>query len=79
MTSRIIYKGDDEIVKIIIPSPEFLAGYGSELKAMDILAKRRVPSGKPYKIIDVSEIPSDRSMRNAWTVDENDLTDGVGK
>jgi hypothetical protein len=31
-----------------------------------------------YKIIDASEIPTDRSNRAAWTVDEADLTDGFG-
>jgi hypothetical protein len=37
-----------------------------------------VPAGKPYKIIDAAELPADRSARNAWTVDEADLTDGIG-
>ena len=32
----------------------------------------------PYKIVDAADIPSDRSERNAWTVDEADLTDGIG-
>jgi hypothetical protein len=25
-----------------------------------------VPANTPYKIVDVSEIPSDRTFRNAW-------------
>ena len=37
-----------------------------------------VPAGSPYKIIDVADIPSDRTFRAAWTVDEALLTDGVG-
>jgi hypothetical protein len=37
-----------------------------------------VPHNKPFKIVDVSDIPSDRTFRGAWTVDEADLTDGVG-
>lgn len=32
---------------------------------------------RPYKIVDVSEIPTDRTQRNAWVVDETDLTDGA--
>lgn len=32
----------------------------------------------PYKIVDVADIPTDRSERMQWTVDEADLTDGVG-
>jgi len=71
--NRIIYKQDDGSVAVIIPTPEALALYGIEA-----IAAKDVPAGKPFKIIDASEIPADRSQRNAWTVDEADLTDGVG-
>lgn len=33
---------------------------------------------RPYKIINVSDLPPDRSERDLWAVDETDLTDGVG-
>jgi hypothetical protein len=69
----IIYKQDNGTVAVIRPTEEALAIYG-----INAIAKKDVPAGKPYKIIDASEIPTDRSMRNAWTVDEADLTDGVG-
>ena len=42
------------------------------------IAKKDVPTGKKYKIVEDSEIPTDRSFRDAWVVDESDLTDGVG-
>ncbi len=32
-----------------------------------------------YKIVDVSEVPSDREFRDAWTIDDAELTDGVGE
>ena len=38
-----------------------------------------VPRGCKFKIVDDSEIPSDRSFRNAWVIDESELTDGVGE
>jgi hypothetical protein len=25
-----------------------------------------IPEGKPYKIVDVADIPEDRTFRNAW-------------
>jgi hypothetical protein len=31
-----------------------------------------------FKIVEDSVVPSDRTFRNAWTVDEATLTDGVG-
>lgn len=30
------------------------------------IAAKDVPAGKPYKIVDVSDIPSDRTFRDAW-------------
>ena len=42
------------------------------------IAKKDVPTGYKYKIVDVTDVSADRSFRNAWTVDEADLTDGIG-
>jgi len=71
--NRIVYKQDNGAVSVIVPSESALAIYG-----IHAIAKKDVPHGKPYKIIDVSEIPTDRSQRNLWTVDDADLTDGFG-
>jgi len=73
MNQVIIYKQDNGVVAIIRPTQEALAIYGIEA-----IAAKDVPAGKPCKIVDASEIPADRSQRNAWTVDDADLTDGVG-
>jgi hypothetical protein len=37
-----------------------------------------VEQPRPYKIVDAADIPTDRSQRALWDVDEADLTDGVG-
>ena len=71
--NRIIYKQDDGVTAVIIPSPEALELYG-----IHAIAAKDVPAGKPYKIVSDSDIPSDRSQRQTWTVDEATLTDGVG-
>lgn len=68
---RIIYQTDDGGVAVIIPAPD--CGL-----TIEQVAAKDVPTGKPYKIVDVSEIPTDRSRREAWTVSADDLTDGVG-
>ncbi len=62
MNQRIIYPTDDGVA-IIVPAPEWL---GQEGNTMEVLAQMRVPEGKPYKIVDVADIPSDRTFRNAW-------------
>jgi len=67
MNSRIIYPTDDGGVVIVVPSPEWLAQEGN---TMEVLAQMRVPEGKPFKIVDVADIPSDRTFRNAWEYSE---------
>ena len=59
--NRIIYPNDDGGVSIIIPAPEAL-----ETMTIEEIAVKDVPAGKPFKIVDVSDIPSDRTFRNAW-------------
>ncbi len=64
---RIIYPTDDGGVAIEIPAPEWLAQEGN---TMEVLAQMRVPEGKPFKILDVADIPTDRTFRNAWEYSE---------
>jgi hypothetical protein len=71
---RIIYKNLDNLVIIIVPTDEAL-----QSMTIEQIARKDVPTGYKYKIVDVSEIPNDREFRNAWTIDETELTDGVGE
>lgn len=73
MSKVIIYKQDSGLVAIVHPTPEASSLYG-----IHAIAEKSVPVGKPYKIIDASTVPTDRAQRNAWTVDDADLTDGIG-
>lgn len=59
MDKRIIYPNDDGGVSVIIPAPE--CGL-----TIEQIAAKDVPAGKPYKIVDVAEIPTDRTFRAAW-------------
>jgi len=70
MDKRIIYKNDDGTVSIIVPANCGLT--------VEQIAQKDVPTGKAYKIVNVSEISSDRTFRNAWTIDDAELTDGIG-
>ena len=71
--SRIIYQTDEGGVAVIIPTPQAL-----ETMTIRQIAEKDVPTGKPYKIVEDSEVPSDRTFRGAWEVDPDTLTDGVG-
>jgi hypothetical protein len=59
MNKRIIYPTDDGGVAIIVPALD--CGL-----SIEEIAQKDVPSGKSYKIIDVTDVPSDRTFRNAW-------------
>ena len=73
MNQRIIYPNDEGGVSVIVPSTNCLQEH-----TIEEIAAKDVPAGKPYKIVSVDDIPSDRTFRDAWTVNEADLTDGVG-
>ena len=68
---KIIFKTEEGTVSVICPSKEWTG-------TMEELGQKDVPTGLKYKIVEDSDIPSDRSFRNAWEVDEAELTDGVG-
>ena len=51
--------GQNGGVAIIIPAVE--CGL-----TIEEIATKDVPVGKPYKIVDVADIPTDRTFRNAW-------------
>ncbi len=50
------------------------------IESLDIhkAARQAVAAGKPYKIVDESEIPTNHEFRNSWTIDDAELTDGFG-
>lgn len=63
MNKRIIYQNNEGGVSVIVPSPNWQG-------TIEELASKDVPAGAPYKIVDASEIPSDRTFRNAWEYSE---------
>jgi len=69
MNQRIIYKHESGIA-VIVPTGEL---------SVEATALKDVPTGQSFAIVDVSEIPTDRTFRNAWDIDEAELTDGVGE
>lgn len=59
MDQRIIYPTDNGGVVVIIPAPE--CGL-----TIEEIAAKDVPAGKPYRIINASDLPQDRTFRDAW-------------
>lgn len=67
---RIIYTAPDGTLSIIIPVL-------SSGLSVEQIARKDVPAGVPYLIVDAEEIPADRTYRSAWTADFSQ-PDGVG-
>ena len=59
MNKRIVYQNDNGGISIIVPADCGLT--------IEQIAAKDVPQGKEYHIVDVSEIPTDRTFRGAWT------------
>jgi len=62
MNQRIIYPTDEGGVAVIVPAECGLT--------IEQIAAKDVPANTPYKIVDASDIPEDRTFRNAWEYSE---------
>lgn len=71
--NRIIYKNKDNSVAILIPAQEVLDVVG--LKA---IAEKDTPQDLPYWIVSDTDIPSDRTDRNSWILENMPEPDGFG-
>ena len=54
MSQRIIYKTPDGGVAVIVPADTIEA------------CMKDIPEGAEYAIVDTTDIPEDRTFRNAW-------------
>lgn len=62
MSQRIIYPTEGGGIAIIIPALECGLPTGE-------IARKDVPAGLPFVIIEATDIPEDRSTRAAWEAD----------
>lgn len=66
----ILYKQDNGNIAVMAPATN--SGLSVEQ-----VAQKDVPTGKPYLICDVSELPQD-VPQEAWVIDDAEFTTGVG-
>ena len=72
MSKLIIYKSEEGRAILVIPAPN------CEIPLEEI-ARKDVPSGLPYHIIDRSQIPTDMTFYEAWEADfTNPTGHGIG-
>ena len=70
---KIIFKNETGGVSIIHPTQDALT-----IMTIEDIALKDVPTGLAFAIVNDSEILEDRTFRDAWTIDDSILTDGVG-
>lgn len=63
---KIIYKNESGGVSIITPTDEALS-----FATIEAIAEKDVPHNLPYWIVPTSDIPTDRTFREAWEIDES--------
>jgi hypothetical protein len=61
MRKVIVYTNSEGRVSVVVPTPEALL-----TRTIEEIAKKDVPQGINYVIVDESDVPSDRTFRNAW-------------
>ena len=62
---KIIFKNQDNSIGIITPTDEALS-FATAIQ----VAEKDCPHNLPYWIVEDSVIPTDRTFRNAWEIDE---------
>lgn len=63
---RIIYENQDNSVSVLIPTSEALS-----FATIEQIAEKDIPHNLPYWIVPTSNIPTDRTFRSAWEIDES--------
>lgn len=71
--NRIIYLEENNQVAVIIPAQDVLDTVG--LKS---IAEKDVPQDLPYWFVNDTDIPSDRTDRNRWVLEDMSEPDGFG-
>lgn len=63
---KIVFKNEDNSIGIITPTDEALS-----FASIEDIAEKDVPKDLPYWIVEDSVIPTDRTFRSAWEIDES--------
>lgn len=82
MNKVIIFPNGSGGVAVMYPAPKYLESLitdevNNEDTALNLVAQKDVPTGTPYRIVPLADIPADRTDREAWTADFSN-PDGVG-
>ena len=63
---KIVFKNEDNSIGIITPTDEALS-----FATIEQIAEKDTPHNLPYWIVDCTIIPTDRTFRDCWEIDES--------
>ena len=70
MDKSLVYTRPDGGVSVVIPAPALWADYQrqglSEQQFLEDVAASSIPQGTAYEVMDKSELPANRTYRDAW-------------
>ena len=72
---RILHSNSEGGLGVTIPAPKFLEELqkrnpnATEAQLMEFIANKDVPAGTAFEVVLDSDVPSDRTFRNAWEHD----------
>ena len=70
---RIIFENQDKSIGVLIPTQECVDLFGIEA-----IAKKDVPEGLPFWIVEDVHVPESRTFRNAWEIDRETIGEAHG-
>ena len=73
MYQLILHKNNNGGVTVCYPTPEALETY-----SITEIALKDTPTREPFWIVNESEVPSDRTFRDAWELDTEALGEPTG-
>ena len=71
--NRVIYQNIDNTVAVLIPAQEVL-----DIVGLQAIAEKDCPKDLPYWLVMDTDIPSDRTDRNSWVLENMPEPDGFG-
>ena len=64
VNKRIIFDNGEGGVSILVPAPNCNL-------TLQQICNKDIPSGRSSQIVEASDLPTDRTVRNAWTYEED--------
>ncbi len=77
--SKIIFSNSDGTVSVMQPVLTEINPATEKPFTIEEIAKKDVPDGVAYEIVEDSAIPTDRTFRNAWVKDDKTVKEDLTK